>query len=150
MKTRRTFTTRCLALALGACVLGAPSAAAADEVVIVLNKKNPTKSMSVAEAKAIFLGNTTRWQGVVPIKVVSRGKGKADAFYTDVLGMSATKFDSHWTKRQLAGKGVKPKTAASASDLAAEIGKNPGAVGFALKSELDGVDTSKLRVITAK
>lgn len=150
MRTRRTFTTSFLALMLGAALFGAPSLAAAAEVVVVLNKRNPTKKMSASEAKAIFLGNTTRWQGVVPIKVVGRGKGQAGAFYSQVLGISEAKFNSHWTSIQLAGKGVKPKNASSASDLVSKIGKNPGAVGFALKSELDGLDLSKVRIVSPK
>ena len=127
-----------------------PTAFAADEgVVFLMNRKNPTKSISKGRAKAIYLGNYAFWSGVVPIKVLMR-KGSIKAskvFLTEVVDTSAQKFDRYWTSRQLAGKGVKPKTVGSLNELLESLKKNPGAVGFALKSELAGVDLSGLKAL---
>lgn len=126
----------------------AHAALAKPSFVLVVNKRNPTKSMSAAQAKSIFMGNTTRWQGVVPITLVARapdsgGKG----FYKAILGVSASKFFSHWNERQLSGKGVKPKSPKAASEALDLVRKSPGAVSFVAKSELAGADLSGLRTV---
>lgn len=116
--------------------------------VLVVNKRNPTKTISQAQAKSIYLGNTSRWQGVVPITLYARSKDcAAKNFYKDVLGMSPSKFFSHWAERQLSGKGVKPKSMASASELLDLVRQSPGAVGFLSSAELAGADLSGLRTV---
>lgn len=119
--------------------------------VLVVNKRNPTKSMSAAQAKSIFMGNTTRWKGVVPIKLVVRSADSAaKPFYSKVLGISASKYFSHWNERQLSGKGVKPKSPKRAAELLDLVRKSPGAVGFVAESELAGADLSGLRTVPIK
>lgn len=137
-----------LSAALASPLMTPTPAQAGDGVVLIVNQRNPTKKVSVAEAKSLFLGNTTRWQGVVPVKLCVRTKdSKAKGFYQGVLEMSASKFFSHWASRQLAGRGVQPDAFAGVSELLADLKKNPGAVGFALESELAGADLSGLRVV---
>lgn len=131
--------------------LAQPALAEEAEVVVVLNQRNPTKSMTAAQAKAIYLGNTAFWNGTVPIRVISRtASSPAAVFFDKVVEMSPQRFSSYWTSRQLAGQGVKPAEVESASTLVEQIKKNPGAVGFALRSELVGVDLVGLTIISLK
>lgn len=140
------FAALCSTLAL------APTASGEEgEVVVVLNQRNPTKTMTPATAKAIYLGNTAFWNGTVPIRVISRtASSPAAVFFDKVVEMSAQRFSSYWTSRQLAGQGVKPAEVESVTTLVEQIKKNPGAVGFALKSELVGVDVAGLNIISLK
>ncbi|MBK6684669.1 MAG: hypothetical protein IPG45_09345 [Deltaproteobacteria bacterium] len=138
--------TICSSLALAQTARGEEA-----EVVVVLNQRNPTKAMTPAQAKAIYLGNTAFWNGTVPIRVISRtASSPAAVFFDKVVEMSAQRFSSYWTSRQLAGQGVKPAEVESVTTLVEQIKKNPGAVGFALKSELSGLDLTGLNIISLK
>lgn len=120
-----------------------------DTVVVVLNARNPTQRMSRAEVKNLFLGNTAFWNGVVPVKLVIRAPdtSASTVFYGDILGMSAQRFDGHWSSRQLAGQGVAPQKAASPDELARLIRGLPGGVGFMLASEVWDVQPDGVRVL---
>lgn len=119
------------------------------DVVVLTNAKNPTKAISKARAKSIYLGAYAFWSGVVPIKVLMRSTDieASQVFLTNVVETSAQKFDQHWTSRQLAGKGVKPAKVKNLDELVESLRKNPGAIGFALESELEGVDLSGLKTL---
>ncbi len=143
---RRMFLVSSIVTAL--CLAGAPSAHA-DEVVLLLNKRNPTKKIPRGKVSSMFLGNTAFWHGVVPVKLVVRGDKSpaAAAFYEPVVQMSGSRFDAYWTSRQLAGQGVKPDSV-DAVDAAIElVKKSPGAISFALKSELEGKALDGVKVI---
>ena len=67
-----------------------------------------------------------------------------------MLGVSSSKFFSHWNERQLAGKGVKPKAAGNAAELLDFVRSSPGAVGFAAASELSGANMKGVRTVEIK
>jgi ABC-type phosphate transport system substrate-binding protein len=140
-----------LTVLVAALAYAAPALAEEPEIVVVLNARNPTKTLTAAQAKSIYLGNTAFWNGVVPIRVISRtASSPAAVFFDKVVEMSAQRYSSYWTSRQLAGQGVKPGEVESAAPLVEQIKKNPGAVGFALKSELAGIDLTGITIISLK
>lgn len=118
------------------------------KLVAVLNKRNPTRSMDASTLKSIFLGQKAFWKGTVPVRVLGRdsSSGGAKALMS-VLGMNESQFEAHWTKRQLSGKGVKPKTVDSLDELVKMIGKTPTAVSVVEEAELDGLDLSKVKTL---
>lgn len=123
-----------------------------DSVVLVINARNPSKNISSSKAKEIFLGQTAFWHGTVPIKIYAR-PGSTEAgkvFYSGLLKMPFSRFSKHWTSRQLAGQGVAPENVGSASSVAAKVRKNPGSISFMLKSEVDEVGTSGLKIIAPR
>lgn len=152
--TRRTsLVTGALALlALVAVLASAPPALAGPDagIVMLVNPRNPTKAMSSDDAKKMFLGQTGFWNGVVPVKLVMRSDTDpaTGAFLSNVMGMSAQAFHNHWDKLQLAGRAVAPVTATGLDALAKQIAATPGAIGFALATEvsnLGGVKVVALR-----
>lgn len=108
-----------------------------DGVVMVLNARNPTQNLSAAEVKAIYLGQTSFWHGVVPMKVVGRPptSAAATAMFDDVLGVSAQKYQEIWTAKQLAGQGIAPAAEADPAKVMELVAKNPGAIAYVLASE---------------
>jgi ABC-type phosphate transport system substrate-binding protein len=108
-----------------------------DAVVLVVNERNPTRTLEIAQIKKLFLGQTAFWHGVVPVKILVRPDQSkpAQAFYGPILGMTPQAFRKHWDELQLAGRGVAPKSCATAQELSAGIASNPGGLGFALTSE---------------
>jgi ABC-type phosphate transport system substrate-binding protein len=117
--------------------LGEARAQSEETVVILLNARNPTQTLTKAELTKIFLGQTAFWHGVVPVKVLLRPDGSiaAKLFYESVLSMTPQAFRKHWDELQLAGRGVAPRVLGSAEELAGAIAQAPGSIGFGLASE---------------
>ena len=130
-----------MALLLAMCLVMQPSRSAhadlSDGLVIIVNARNPTQTLSAADIKKMFLGQVAFWHGVVPVKLVVRPDSSkaAKLFYENVLGMSPQAYRKHWDELQLAGRGVAPKALASPEELATAISQVPGAIGFGLASE---------------
>ena len=143
---------RHLLLLAGGSLLAAGTglAQSGDEVVVLVNGRNPTQSLNKTELAKLFLGQTAFWHGVVPVKLFIRpdSSKSAQAFYSPVLGMTPQAFCKHWDEIQLAGKGVAPKSCDGVDELVQNISKAPGGVGFALTSEMWQVNGVK--VITLK
>lgn len=146
-----------LLFAIASIALGLPrragvEAQADDGIVIILNARNPTQTLSTADVSKIFLGRTVFWHGVVPVKVMVRPDGSAAAkmFYESVLKMTPQAFRKHWDELQLSGRGVSPKTYASAEDLAQSIAQSPGAIGFALTSEVWKIQNKGMKVVNIR
>jgi ABC-type phosphate transport system substrate-binding protein len=151
-------TTRRAALAVLALSLGAwlapfgirgVRADDADGVVVLLNARNPTQSLSHAELSKMFLGQTAFWHGVVPVKLVLRPDGSmaAKSFYDTALGMSPQSFRKHWDELQLSGRGVAPKPLATPEEVANAVAQMPGGVGYALASEAWKLSNKGVKVI---
>lgn len=143
---RRRFLTIGAALTLG----GKALAQTEEEVVLIINARNPTQSLPRAELVKLFLGQTAFWHGVVPVRLFLRPDSSkaAQALYSPILGMTPQAFRKHWDEIQLAGKGVAPKSYDSIESLAQEVAKAPGAIGFGLTSE--AWQLSGVKVISAK
>jgi ABC-type phosphate transport system substrate-binding protein len=136
------------ALALAAGVwpgVGPAQAQSDDAVVILLNARNPTQSLSKGDLNKIFMGQTAFWHGVVPVKVLLRPDGSqaAKVFYDKVLSTTPQAFRKHWDELQLAGRGVAPRVLGSVEELAQAIAQAPGSIGFALASEAWGLNGNK-------
>ena len=121
-------------------------------VVLLLNARNPTQFLSSAETAKIFLGQTAFWHGVVAIKVMIRPdtSNASKLFYRTVLKQTPQAFRKHWDELQLSGRGVAPKVYASAEELAQAIAQTPGAIGFALNSELWKVQTKGIKIVNIR
>lgn len=133
-----------------------PALVAADQadegVVVLLNARNPTQSLSNTDLSKLFLGQTAFWHGVVPVKVLLRPDGSiaAKTFYDAILGMSPQAFRKHWDEVQLSGRGVAPKVMASPDEVAAAVAQLPGGIGYALASEAWKLSNKGVKVIQVK
>jgi ABC-type phosphate transport system substrate-binding protein len=140
-------------LSLGVASLVVSVRAQSEEgVVVLLNARNPTQSLSNTEISKMFLGQTAFWHGVVPVKVLVRPDGNlaAKTFYETALGMTPQAFRKHWDEVQLSGRGVAPKQIASADEMAAAVAAAPGAIGYALASEAWKLNTKAVKVIQVR
>lgn len=120
-----------------------------DPIVVLLNARNPTRRLSQGQLKNLYLGNVAFWNGVVPVKLFVRPAeaGISKMFYDEMLKMSAQRFDSHWTSRQLAGKGVPPEVVPAADALAEKIRSVPGGIGIMLASEAWDAPPDGVRIL---
>jgi ABC-type phosphate transport system substrate-binding protein len=143
-----------LAVLLGGLLPATPKGRAqSDEaVVVLLNARNPTQTLSKSELSKIFLGQTVFWHGVVPVKVVVRPDNSlaAKTFYEQVLGLTPQAFRKHWDEVQLAGRGVSPKSLGSVDETAAAVAAAPGSIGFALASEAWKLSVKGVKIVNPR
>jgi ABC-type phosphate transport system substrate-binding protein len=153
LKARSTWPLRVtLLISLLTTLVGSAARAGDDDrVLIMLNARNPTQTMSAADVKKLFLGQTAFWHGVVPVKVAVRSDSSEAArqFYA-LLGMTPQAFRKHWDELQLAGRGVAPKTIGSAQELAQAVGQIPGGISFVLASETWSLQSRTVKVIEVR
>jgi len=132
MKKTLIFMTLCLLVAL------ATSAAAADFVVIV-NPDNPVSSLSVRDAKNIFLGKKGNWDNGGTIVLYSQFNSVlTDAFAGDVLGKSAQQFSTFWKKALFTGTGRPPVELKDDAEMKKFIAADPKGIGYISASAVDG------------
>lgn len=142
----------CASFAFGWPRRAGVEAQADDGIVIILNARNPTQTLSAADVSKIFLGRTAFWHGVVPVKVMVRPDGSraAQMFYESVLKMSPQAFRKHWDELQLSGRGVSPKAYAAAEEMVQSIAQSPGGIGFALTSEVWKIQSKGMKVVNIR
>jgi len=123
--------------------------ARAGDVVMVLNARNPTQELAINELKAIYLGQTSFWHGVVPMKVFTRPAKSAatTSFLEEQLQISVQKLERTWTAKQLAGQGIAPTELAEASEVVAGVAANPGAIGFLTAEEAWGLEPNGVKYV---
>jgi len=147
-----------LALALCPALLSARDTS----IAVVVNPRNATQSISLAELRNIFLGTQQFWKDgtqVVPI-VRAPSARERDVLLRRVLHMSDLQFQQYWRKRRVAHKpghepiavvsnGIQMQTVAlesgaialvGTSDLNSSVkvlkvgGQRPGSAAYPLKS----------------
>lgn len=126
-------------VAISLAVLTATSAleARADEIVVVVHARNPSKTLSRADLRAMLTGNKAFWHGVVPVKAVLRTPTSeaGKTLFAEVLSMEPSQFSAQWNSRQLAGQGVAPETVGDAAAAMAKVGTVPGGLTIVTRAE---------------
>jgi len=141
-----------LALALLVLAMTAGTTTRADDrpprLVLVVHAENKTGRLDKTTLRNIYLGLTTYWSNDTRIKPYNRIHDGAAGrlFFRDVLGMTPGRYRYTWQRQQLSGQGVEPEVVGTAASLVAKVAANPGAIGYLLESEADGVD-SRVRLI---
>jgi hypothetical protein len=128
-----------------------PSPGNPDVLVVMVSSRAGGGNLGREQIRNIYFGKTTFWANNTPVRVYNRPSGSAAGrkFFRSVLGMSAGAFREHWNELQLSGGGIAPATVGSAESIVARIAGGPGAIGYALESELPA-DVSGVRLIRFK
>jgi len=122
-----------------AFTFGAPLAAAAEELAVVVDRDNPTANVSVDELKNIFLGKKKDWSDGTRIVAIDLSPGSdRDAFNSKVLGKSQAEVDQYWVEQKVRGGEAAPKAAPSAALAVKLVAKIRGAVAYVPASAVDG------------
>jgi ABC-type phosphate transport system substrate-binding protein len=109
-----------------ACVLLASQAPAA----VIANEKVSAASLSKDDAKAMFLGSKTSWDGGGKVVLaVFTGDG-GEAILNDLTGKNAANFQTHWKRLVFTGKAGMPKQFAKAEEVVDFVKSTEGAIGI--------------------
>jgi len=131
--------------ALGAAVLLiVPSHAAAQpEFVVVVNKENPIKSISLNDLRRIFMKQMRMWphgESIVPVDWDATSEIRQE-FSRRILGRSVREMAEYWVQQSIAQGLSPPSTQRSARAVLRFVASVPGAVSYVPAEAVD--DTVK-------
>ena len=124
---------------LFAAGLGATSAPAFAEVVVVVSAKSAATSLNAEQAADIFLGKSSTLPGggaAVPVDQ-AEGSSVRDEFYNKAAGKSGAQLKAYWSKQIFTGKGRPPKDVGDNGAVKSLIAANPNMIGYIDKSAMD-------------
>jgi len=147
MKKYKTFAILVLALGVLAwsLLLAAPSSAAGDAIVVIVNSSNPADNLSVGDLKKLFLSDRSKWdtgKSVAPV-MLGAGAPERTAFLKIVCGMNDSDFSKYFLQAAFTGKdATPPKEVTSARDVKSVVAGSPGAIGFVKASDFSAGDST--------
>lgn len=133
------------------CLMLTAFAPAPSDIAIIVNNENTIDKLTVGEAKLYWLRKIKkRWPDINKnIKPADRKSkcSEQDAFYTAVLGMSASDVETYFTQKQYENA-EKPQDKVSSDDAMIDfVAGEPGAIGFVNVSSLTAEAKSKVKVV---
>ena len=119
-----------------------PTAVAASDFAVVVNRENPVDSLEREEVKKIFLGRKTFWSDGEGIDVILQEEGEVhQSFVLDIVHKSPRQFQMYWKMALFSGTGIPPKQQPDSQAVKAAVAANPKMIGYIDVRQLD--DTVK-------
>ena len=110
----------------------------ADSLVVVVNSKSTTGSLSKKELIDIYMGRFNKFpngESVTPIDFNS-GNGNREMFYELLVGKSERKINAYWSRLLFSGRATPPQKADSTAEVASIIKNDINALAYILASDL--------------
>ena len=115
------------------------TAAIAEEVVLIVNSDSAITSISARDAMNIYLGKKSSWSNGTTVVPFSHGDDAiTGTFARTYVKKSAQQLDLYWRKLVFTGKGTPPEKFSDSKLMKRAVASRRGAIGYILKSELDG------------
>lgn len=116
--------------------------------VVIVNKANPVKTLSVAELRRIFMKQTRMWphaESIVPVDWDATSPVR-EAFSRQVLARSVREMADYWVQQSVTQGLTPPSTQRSTRALLRFVAGVAGAIGYVPPGEAD--DTVSVIKIT--
>lgn len=115
-----------------------PTAALAEDVVIIVNKDN-TNVVDLTFVQRVYIGALKGWPdgSVVIMLDQPEGSEARDVFCTTVLKKSAPNVKAIWSQNIFTGKGLPPKVSTPDQAIKQFVAAHKGAIGYIRASQLD-------------
>ena len=112
--------------------------AAAEEIVVIVNPRNTTVSVTADQVVQIFFGKTVALAGgnANPIDEIA-GSPVRDEFYQKVAGKTSAQVKAIWARLFFSGRGAPPKALKTSADVKKLVASDPNAIGYIEKSQVD-------------
>ncbi len=117
-----------LVLALLLMIVGVSQASG---VIVIANPDVADSSLDKDLLTRIYQGKVSRWHNdskVVPVML--RDGPTHEAFATDYLGTTPSRFRTYWKQAVFSGRGIPPKSFDSELELVKYVASTPGAIGY--------------------
>ncbi len=114
-------------------------AAQAPSFVVIVNKANPLKTLSVTELRRIFMKQTRMWphaDSVVPVDWDATSPIR-EAFSRQVLARSVREMGDYWVQQGVTQGLVPPSTQRSTRAMLRFVASVPGAIAYVPRGEVD-------------
>ena len=127
--------------AVAAVVFSAPELQTMQEAgfVVIVNRANPVKVMTLAELRRIFMKQTRMWphaESIVPVDWDATSPNR-EVFSRRVLARSVREMGDYWVQQSVTQGLAPPSTQRSARALLRFIAGVPGAIGYLPAADLD-------------
>lgn len=102
-----------------------------EDIVALVHADNPVERIKRADLAAMYLGQRKTWAHGPKVRVLRRALGSAprDRVNRQVLEMSSATYRRHWQRKELAGRGIAPRSVGSAAQLLRMVRTERDAVG---------------------
>ncbi len=119
--------------------------------VVIINPKNPVKSMTKSEVKLTYLRKINkRWPGInkniVPVDRKDMPDFKRN-FLSDLINMSAQDMSRYFTERQYMNAEMPPITFGTDEEIVDYVANNIGAIGYISIGSLTESTRNKVKVV---
>jgi ABC-type phosphate transport system substrate-binding protein len=107
--------------------------------VVIVNKANPVKSLTLLELRRIFMKQSRMWphgDAMVPVDWDSTHYLRA-VFCRDVLDRSVREMADYWVQQSMTQGLTQPSTQRSARAVLRFVASVPGAISYVPPSEVD-------------
>ena len=127
--------------ALAAVLFSAPELQTrqAPGFVVIVNKANPVKTLTIVELRRIFMKQTRMWphaESIVPVDWDATSPHR-EAFSRQVLARSVREMGDYWVQQSVTQGLAPPSTQRSARALLRFIASVPGAIGYLPPGDVD-------------
>lgn len=123
-------------------VLSSTVKANSGRILVVVNQKNTTDSMTRSEVIDIFMGRYNAFpsgEAAVPIELKGDNEVKA-IFYKQLVGMSLSRINSYWSRLRFSGRKRGSVQFQSKNELVDYVTTDSSAISYIMPSELkDGM-----------
>jgi len=110
----------------------------AGDYVVIVNKSNPTGSISSADLQNIYSGKKSSWADGKDISASFNNNSSArDAFLKEGIKKTLPQYQTFWKKAVFTGTGTPPKEHDSDSAVKNYVSSNSHAIGFISSTSLD-------------
>ena len=125
-----------LIIALGILTL---RSAAAEPILVVVNKNNPLVTLPRQAVTDIFMGRTEYFPDGMPIfRVDASANSKVRAeFYRRLVNMSTSEVNAYWARLTFTGRATPPMQVRSDMDVTKLVEMNPSAIGYIRKGDMN-------------
>jgi ABC-type phosphate transport system substrate-binding protein len=114
-------------------------AAEGPSFVVIVNKANPVKTLTLAELKRIFMKQTRMWphaESVVPVDWDATSPIR-EAFSRQVLGRSVREMGDYWVQQSVTQGLTPPSTQKSSRAMLRFVASVPGAISYVPSGDVD-------------
>lgn len=109
------------------------------EIAVVVNKNSPLTSITIKEAKRIFLGITKKLPDGSNIEIVDHADASSlkEDFYMTLTNKSVAQINSRWAGLVFSGQGIPPKQTKGNQGVERWLQENPNGIGYIDSQHLD-------------
>ncbi len=128
-----------LASALLVLMWTAPPSTESTAFVVVVNKANPVKTLTVVDLRRIFLKQSRMWphaEPMVPVDWDSTSEVR-QVFSKSILNRSVREMAEYWVQQSMTQGLTPPSTQRSSRAVLRFVANVPGAISYVLPAEVD-------------